>query len=57
MLEKEQDIDIPEWMSSHPVSKERINYLQKQIKEHPVKIKEHQQLKSQFDNIKNIVSE
>ncbi len=57
MLEKEHDIDIPEWMSSHPVSKERIQYLQKQIKEHPVKVKEHQQLKTQFDNIKNIVSE
>ncbi len=57
MLEKEHDIEIPEWMSSHPVSKERINYLQQQIKEHPVKIKEHQQLETKFDNIKNIVSE
>lgn len=57
MLEKEHDIEIPEWMSSHPVSKERILYLQIQIKEHPVYIKEHQQLKSKFDNIKNIVSE
>lgn len=57
MLEKEHDIDIPEWMSSHPVSKERIQYLQKQIKEHPVKIKEHHLLKTKFDNIKNIVSE
>lgn len=53
MLEKEQDIDIPEWMSSHPVSKERILYLQEQINQHPVNIKEHPQLESSFNTIKN----
>ena len=51
MLEKEHSTEIPGWMSTHPVSSERIEYLQKEIKKHPYKINEATNLQVIFNRI------
>lgn len=52
MLSKEQEIDIPGWMSSHPVSEERIRYIRKEIEATPYPVQEHSELKKLFNQIK-----
>jgi len=55
MLEKQHQINIPEWMSTHPISQERINYLSMKIKENPKPLQSHPDLKKSFASIKNAI--
>lgn len=52
MLSKEQEIDIPGWMSSHPVSEDRIRYIREEITSNPYPVQEHPELKKLFNQIK-----
>lgn len=57
MLNKEHDVEVPGWMSSHPVTTERINYIRDEIKEHPYPSGEHPELKNIFNQIKTSLHE
>jgi len=52
-LEKESEIAIPKIISSHPLTKERKEYIQKIIAETDYKVKPNNRLNSIFKNIKN----
>ncbi len=46
------NFSIPEFLSSHPVTKERINYINKEIKSKTYVIKDNAKLKTLFEQIK-----
>ena len=46
------NLSIPEFLSSHPVTKERINYINKEIKAKTYVIKDNPKLKTLFEQIK-----
>jgi Zn-dependent protease with chaperone function len=56
ILEKENDISIPGWMSTHPVSSERIDYLQHKIKTDPYHSVQRTDLEKRFLNIKELLT-
>jgi len=56
ILEKENDISIPGWMSTHPVSSERIDYLQHKIKTSPYPGVQRTDLEERFSNIKELLT-
>lgn len=51
-LQKENNIAIPEFLSSHPVTTDRIKYIDKMIKTKPFQHKEHPKLLLLFHQIK-----
>lgn len=55
ILEKEQDIKIPGWMSTHPVSSDRIEYLQQKIKLEPYPADKHPALEKHFQIIQQLL--
>lgn len=57
MLSKEHDIEVPGWLSSHPVSKERIDYIRAEIKQHPYAATAHPELDNIFNQIKTQLHE
>ncbi len=57
MLSKEHDIEVPGWLSSHPVSKERMDYIREEIKQHPYSAVEHPELDDIFKQIKSQLNE
>ena len=52
-LQGENDLSIPEFLSSHPVTTERINYIDKMIQSNQKPIEENLKLKSLFEKIKH----
>lgn len=52
-LEKESKISIPKIISSHPLTKERKEYMQKIISETVYEVKQNDKLDSIFEHIKN----
>lgn len=44
--------DIPQFLSTHPLTNERINYVRKEIAKHNYSIEEHEQLDSLWKEIK-----
>lgn len=52
-LQEENDISIPEFLSSHPVTIERISYIDNMIQLNQIPIQENQKLKSLFAKIKH----
>lgn len=52
-LQKDYDKLIPEFISSHPVTENRIHYIEKIIKDNPYNQPENQQLKELFHQLKN----
>jgi Zn-dependent protease with chaperone function len=57
LLSKEQEIEIPGWMSSHPVSKERIQYIREKITSSPYPVTRHPELQYLFNQIKKSTHE
>ena len=57
LLSKEQEIEIPGWMSSHPVSKERIQYIREKITSSPYPVTKHPELQYLFNQIKKSTHE
>ncbi|MBW8682898.1 M48 family metallopeptidase [Chitinophaga rhizophila] len=47
-----KDTRVPEFISTHPLTKNRINYVRNDIKEHPGKVNEHAQMESLFHQLK-----
>jgi Zn-dependent protease with chaperone function len=52
-LQDKEFVSIPEFLSSHPVTTDRINYINKLIKKNPFEFKENSKLKKLFLEIKN----
>lgn len=52
-LQDKEFVSIPEFLSSHPVTTDRINYINKLIKKNPFEFKENAKLKKLFLEIKN----
>ena len=52
-LQSENNIDIPQFLSSHPVTENRIDYIQNLIKEKKFKNIENPILKGYFIKLKN----
>lgn len=50
--DKDTTITVPEFLSSHPVTKERMKYIQETIDKRPYSYKSNLQLKKLFDDIK-----
>lgn len=51
-LQDKEFVSIPEFLSSHPVTTDRINYINKLIKKNPFEFKENAKLKKLFLEIK-----
>lgn len=51
--EKEIGISVPEFLSSHPVTKDRINYIEEKIKKSKYTFKENPELEKLFEKLKN----
>jgi beta-barrel assembly-enhancing protease len=47
-----QKIDVPEFISTHPLTGNRINYVKEDIKKHPGTVAEHQQMEVLFRQLK-----
>ncbi|MBL7922779.1 MAG: M48 family metallopeptidase [Bacteroidia bacterium] len=56
ILQKEEGLQVPGWMSTHPVSAERIQYLQEKIREKPYPVKQHPDLEDSFKRIRQILN-
>jgi len=52
-LQDKEFVSIPEFLSSHPITTDRINYINKLIKKNPFEFKENAKLKKLFLEIKN----
>jgi beta-barrel assembly-enhancing protease len=53
LQKEEKEFSIPEFLSSHPITKDRIDYIEKMIKKESISIKENLELKSIFEELKN----
>jgi beta-barrel assembly-enhancing protease len=59
MLEKEDEFtgSIPEFLSTHPVSTERIDYLKKEIKRNNYQVADHAELDEAWEKLKSLPKE
>jgi Zn-dependent protease with chaperone function len=55
ILKAEEDLEIPGFISTHPVTSERINYLTKEIKNNPYSYTPNTKLETSFQALKQII--
>jgi predicted Zn-dependent protease len=51
-LKKETKFNIPEFLSTHPLTTDRISFIQKKIKENPYVVSQKPMLQAYFDSLK-----